>query len=197
MSDYKVRLLRNGAQQIYVYNDGPTVFFYDQGNGDIIKEAHPSLLGGFYGDPAHDIDARLLELGETGKLVVLELFQDDEFQAELSFGPPLKAEEWGNTSWSQPKEAFLSLPSGRLRVESMNSLPIGDDEPTDEGACVSVRPGEYLLSIQALSPEYDQNEDDLVPEYYLSLTPLSERGKRPDNHPFVSYPYRSYACKEE
>jgi hypothetical protein len=193
MGPYNVRLIRDDAQQIYVYNDGPTIFFYDKKNLEIIKAANPSLLEGFYDDPEKDLDKPLLELGEQGRLVVLELFQDDEFQAELSLGQPLEITVEGKELWSQPQGAFLSLPSGQLCVESMNSSWLNEDlfdngKPVDEGAYLTVAPGDYILSVQVLNRNYEQDDNNLIPEYYLTLVQISGgRGSFP-NHPFIMYP---------
>ena len=128
----------------------------------------------------------LLALGEKGLLVVFELYQDDELQAEVSLGPPVDQSE--GFPWSKPGEAFLSLPSGTLCIESMDCLRIGTEEPTDEGARLALLPGDYVVSLQCLFPDYEQDPDGLVPEYYLSLVPLLDREKRPPNQPFLAYP---------
>jgi len=121
-------------------------------------------------------------------LIVFELYQDDELQAEVSLGPPLGEAEAEGIPWSEPKKTLLSLPSGALCIESMDSLRIGADEPTDQGAQLTLPPGDYELSLQCLSREYEQDPDALVPEYYISLVPLYDPKNRPSNQPFLTYP---------
>jgi hypothetical protein len=186
MSEYKVRRIRKDAHQVSIYNSGGTIFLYDDANSQVIKEANPSLLMGYYGIPEKDVDTPLLALGEKGLLVVFELRQDDELQAEVSLGPPVDQEK--GIPWSKPREAFLSLPSGTLCIESMDCLRIGTEEPTDEGARLALPPGDYVVSLQGLSPDYEQDPDALAPEYYLSLVPLLDRENRPPNQPFLAYP---------
>jgi hypothetical protein len=152
------------------------------------KEVNPSLLMGYHGIAAQDVDAALLALGARGLLIVFELYQDDELQAEVSLGPPLSEGEVEGTAWSAPTQALLSLPSGTLCIESMDSLRLGPEEPTDEGVCLMLPPGDYVVSLQCLSRDYEQTPDALVPEYYLSLVPLSDRQSRPPNQPFLAYP---------
>lgn len=53
----------------------------------------------------------------------------------------------------------------------MDASRLSGEEPTDEGAIVEVPPGDYVLSIQMLDDAFEQKEDDLVPEYYLSVAP--------------------------
>lgn len=189
MEDYKVRLLRKEAKQVYVYNSGPTIYFFDSQYTQAIREANPSLLTGFHDDPGVDVDAPLLELGNKGMLVVFELFQDDEFQAELSIGAPMSAGEHGGIPWSEQREAFLSLPGGTLCLESIDAMSIFE-EPADEPARVSVPQGDYVLGIQALGEEYEQSSAELVPEYYITLRSLAKWEKRHENNPFIRYPGR-------
>jgi hypothetical protein len=161
---------------------------YDDANGQAIKAAGPSLLNGYYGNPAKDVDDALLALGKKGLLIVFELYQDDELQAEVSLGPPLSEQEVHGIPWSQPKKALLSLPSGDLCIESMDCLRIGGEQPTDEGARLALPPGDYVVSLQCLSHEYEQDPNALVPEYYISLVPLAVHETRPLNQPLLMYP---------
>ncbi len=189
MADYKVRRLRPDAHQVGIYNSAATVYLYDETHGAAITRASPSLLQGFHGDAAHDVDAALIALGEQGMLVVFELYQDDELQAEVSLGPPLAGGEAGGSGipWSEAQSTFLSLPSGALCIESMDCLRLGPEAPTDQGARLSLPPGDYVVSIQCLGREYEQDADDLVPEYFISLVP-AQKGARLPNRPFLAHP---------
>ena len=172
------QLLRPGAFAIDVYNSGPVVFVYDQAHAGAITEAEPSLLQGFHGDPAQDVDDALRALGDRGMLAVFALYQDDELCAELSLGPPIDDERYG-----APQRTYLAVPSGALCIDSYDSLPMADG--ADEGARITVAPGDYVLAVQSLADDYEQDEDALVPQYYLSLAPAgSDRPQRP----FMPYP---------
>lgn len=187
MTLYNVRRIRQNSEQIYVYNSAGTIYLYDEANRTAIVEANPSILHSYYGLPEKDVDTPLLALGEKGMLVVFELYQDDELQAELCLGSPLSKSEMGKIPWSNPQTAFLSLPSGILWVESMDSLSLGTEETDEVGYQVTVSPGEYCLSLQCLSPQYDQDPAALLPEYFIALQPISS-SDRPVNQPFLSYP---------
>lgn len=187
---YKIRPLRDNSTLVWVYNSGPTMFLYDDASQDAIRDASPSLLHGYYGDPAKDVDGPLLALGEQGHLVVFELYQDDEFVGELSVGQPLSQDETDGLPWSEPAWAYLNLPSGRLCVESLDSLRVGDDDPTDPGAMVSVPPGAYAVSLQCLSHDYKQDDNNLIAEYFIALERLDADGTPPAKQPFLAYPWR-------
>ena len=190
MQPYKIRQLRADSTVAYVYNSGALMFLYDDASGEAIREASPSLTQGYYGDPDKDVDAALVALGEQGHLVVFEIYQDDEFVGEVSVGPPIGAGEAGGLPFSEPVRALLSLPSGALAIESFDSLRVGGEEPTDPGAIVTVPPGTYVVSLQCLSPEYEQDRDDLVAEYVITLEPLGAGDAAPANRPLLAYPWR-------
>jgi hypothetical protein len=184
-----MRQLRGNAHSIHIFNSGPVIFVYDEANGPAIGDANPSLLTGYHADEATDLDAPLLRLGESGKLVVFELYQDDELGAELSLGPPFADGEVDELAYSEPRKARLSLPSGALRIESYDSLTLGGAEPGDEGAQVMLPPGEYVLSVQHLATEFEQDPDEPLPQYYLTLQPAAPAAGEPQaGPPFLRYP---------
>ena len=174
MAAYQVRRLCHDAYQVWLYNSGPTIFLYDDAYGEAIKEANPSLLMGYHGIPAQDVDAALLALGARGLLIVFALYQDDELQAAVSLGPPLSEAEAEGIPWSAPAQALLSLPSGTFCIESLDSLRLGPEEPTDTGTHLTLPPGDYVVALQCLSCDYAQTPGALVPEYYLG--PGAARG---------------------
>jgi hypothetical protein len=188
MSAPEARKLRVDNWTVAVYNSGPTVFLYDDAHADEIRSAAPSLLTGYYAAPEKDLDKPLLSLGEKGVLVVFELYQDDPLLAEVSIGPPLGTEEMQGLPWSRPQGAYLALPSGQLCIESMDSLRVGPIPPSDPGGRLSVPAGDYLVSLQCLSHSYEQTEETLWPEYFLSLQAMGA-GPRPENRPFFTYPH--------
>jgi len=190
MQSYNVRRLRDGSYPVYVYNSGPTMFLYDDANSETIRRAAPSLASGFYCDPEKDIDAPLRALGENRLLVVFELYQDDEFVGEVSLGPPLTRQERGGVDWSEPARSILSLPSGALCIESLDCLRIGDETPDEAGGRLNIAPGDYVVSLQCLAKDYEQDTSDLIPEYFISLEPFDATRGDFGNRPFLPYPRR-------
>lgn len=187
MSYYQVGFIRPDSFQISIYNSAATIFLYDEANMAVIQQANPSLLHGYYAIPEKDIDPPLLSLGKIGALLVFELYQDDELQAELSLGQPLNPSE-SIATWSKPQKGWLSLPSGILCIESLDCLRLGEDIPSEVGARLTLPKGNYELSLQCLSREYEQAHDHLIPEYFISLRPLNPEHPQLDGSPFLPYP---------
>src|SRR5262249_8691262 len=140
---------------VEVYNDGLLVFLYDEVNGAAIRESGVDILTGFGDDTPRD--RRLKDLAAKGMLVAYELQQDDNVRAEVIVGRPLSREEMACCCWHLRQRTLLSLPSGRLCIESYNSLRIGPEEPGDEGAVVKVPPGDYLLTLHRIDWEAMEN----------------------------------------
>jgi hypothetical protein len=138
--------VRDGAQRVEVYNEGLFIFLYDEARTEELKaaEAAEVVTGG---DNVEDGDRRRRALGKAGALVVYELYQDDPEVLEVAVGPPLSAAEMKKMPFVKPQQALLSLPSGRLRIESWDSLSISDDGGDEKGGRLQVPPGDYMLTL--------------------------------------------------
>ena len=164
--------LREGARRFELYNDGDVVYLYDFGSADQLRQSQAVkvILG--------DIEARekrLKEIEKQSLIVVYELMQDDSRDIELAIGPPLNSKEKKVGKWHRAQRTLLNIPSGKLRIESPNSLTIGEDDPTDEGVTLDVPPGDYVLTLERVNwEEMEVDEETILPTEFLSLCPISE-----------------------
>lgn len=186
MGSCGVRRLRSDGIKVRVCSPGPTVFLYDRASAGRIRAARPSLLVGDQANHGRVVDVALRAFGRGGLLVVLEP-HDRELRAEVSLGPPLFDGETGNLPWSAPRSARLLLPSGTLCIESLVGLRGAPGEPSEMGCEIRVPPGDYLVSMQCLPPDYEQDPESLVPEYYLSLQPRVASATMPVNQPLLTH----------
>ncbi len=176
---YKVRRLRKGTEQAWVYNSGGVVLLYDEGNAGAIQAADPFILQGFRGK-ADLVDPVLCDLAAKGLLVVYELYQDDEIMVEVAVdGPPLSTNEMGHAKYLGPRHTRLELPTGRLHIASHDTIQIGPNEPGgDPDAVVQVPPGPYAVNVSWLDREFkgeDGDEDEpKLPSEFIALTPSRE-----------------------
>jgi hypothetical protein len=137
--------LRQGATVVEVFNSGLEVWLYDEQNTTRLREG--------IGDVCSCDDAKLKTFFRTGDLVAYSLYQDDGLRIAVIVGAPLTAEELSISCWLEPQTAFLRLPSGRLCIDSNDSLRFGEEEPGDEGATVIVPPGDYRLTLYRIDHE--------------------------------------------
>lgn len=136
-----------------VYNDGLCVYIWDEGHAARIREMlanRKSYRGcspekSFFENLASAAFGRAA--AEAGLAAVYTLEQDDEVAVEVIVGPDLTADELAGACWLEPQRARLSLPTGRLRIDTPNTMPLDPDEKSDPGALVSVAPGDYVLTV--------------------------------------------------
>jgi hypothetical protein len=170
--------IREGAQRVRIYNSGHLVFLYDEANRTAINEAAPEILYGFRGE-ADLNDEALQKLANEGTLVIYELRQDDELDVEIVLGEPLSVSELSVARWKFPQQARLAMPSGKLCIESYDSLLLGDDDPTDPGAVLDVPPGDYTLTLHRIAwgaMDRDDISDGYEGPYeIIMLTPADEQ----------------------
>lgn len=167
-----LRNLRADSRRFSVYNDGPWAFLYDasfEAELEAMKASEVLVGARVDADVAAAIRARDL-------LVAYELQQDDPIDAELAVGDPLTTEEKIDLPYLPPRQARLHLPSGRLRLESLNTLSI-DDDPTDEPNFeVEVGPGLYLVRFESLELGHDDiaEAQSGVPSEFISLERVTD-----------------------
>ncbi|MFO0940351.1 MAG: hypothetical protein U0930_06240 [Pirellulales bacterium] len=161
--------LRVGSKQIEVYNEGLFIFLYDKANSKWLKENEAAdVVAG--GDDVVDGVKRRRELGKSGAIAAFELFQDDSQMIEVSVGAPLSAAECKKLPFLKARRAHLKLPSGKLQIESWNSLKIHDEGGGETGGKVTVPAGDYLMTLYQVDPAAQQHPITCL----ITLTPTSE-----------------------
>jgi hypothetical protein len=87
------------------------------------------------------------------------------------------------------REGWLDLPSGRLRLESLNSLAIQGEQTTDRGAEIVVEPGRYRVCVETLN-HGDADPDGIegeLPSDFIRLVRLADAAS-PDLDPLLRLP---------
>jgi hypothetical protein len=174
---------RKGSRRVTVYNEGLLVFLYD--------EASVGSLGAA-ADALHDFrslyewqsEPRLRRLADKNRVVVYELDQDGGLDIEVLVGPPLQKRELAHARWHPPQATRLSLTSGNLFIDSVNSfrpgvpwIEPGSDHAPDPGATIAVPPGEYVLTVHRLFTEQMRTEGIATKSHPSEVVVLSPSGK--------------------
>jgi hypothetical protein len=179
MKDRKEARLSPHAIRCQPYTDGPWCFAYDPAHVERLNElrAYEALLGFASGV---DADHRLEELSDAGLVVAWEL-PADFVVVDVLVGKKLTSGQKAKAEWLDPQASSLSVPSGRLRVETLNSLSFGPDEPTDEGCELKVAPGDYDVLLHRVNwALMDEVRDDrsALPTDVLVLQPAKKKPRR-------------------
>lgn len=152
-------------------NSGPVLFVYDADIHRQIQCDPPEIMHGF--SPESSADPALQAM--CGSLVVVELHQDDDICGELRMDAKLPTGLWSEHNSKAP----LNLTSGRLRIESYDTLTFGV-EAAAEGTVLEVPPGAYAVSYRYRKDEADPDKPD-DRNTCLVLTPLEcEVSKEPE-----------------
>jgi len=162
------RPIREGAFAAKVFNSGLEVWLYDEANIPKLRES------GAMADLTDGSDAKLRAFIAEGLVVGYGLYQDDSLDVEVVVGPPLTEAELSRSAWLEPQTAFLRLPSGRLRVDSNDTTLIGAEEGGgDQGASISVPPGDYKVTLYRVDHEALDREERTWegPQEVVVLTP--------------------------
>ena len=143
-----------GARRVEVFNSGLEVWLYDATFRDELKASQA------FEEDAEDalFETALAAFVKDGRIMAYQLMQDDSLDIALIVGKPPAAKAFAAARWLDPQQAFLRLPSGRLVIESNDALTIRRSKPTDEGAEVSVPPGDYLATLHRI--DWDALEAD-------------------------------------
>ncbi|MCC6155957.1 MAG: hypothetical protein IT367_19475, partial [Candidatus Hydrogenedentes bacterium] len=126
----------------------------------------------------------LKEVVERGLLVTYFLRQDDPIVVDVCVGPPLTKDEIKNCGvpLMKPTQTIISIPSGRLRIDTPNTFRLNADaqanaeeyvkahgkQPNDDdlesfgledkSGEVTVPPGDYVLTLYRV--DFDKFDDD-------------------------------------
>ena len=183
--------IRPGGRRYEVYNEALCVYLYDETNSDALREliAKKGDEGSVFYDNL-SLPAFAKAVKAKSLALCYELRQDDEVYIEVIVGPPLTEEELAVARWLPVQRAKLSLPGGRLRINTPNTMPLDPEEPEDEGAVAHVPPGDYALSLYRV--DWHACDCDEIkfkgPGEVIVLTPLEEAKKVPAGSPILEYP---------
>lgn len=168
----QIMTIRENAVRLDVYNEGLVVFLYDPVNGQYIRETNPEIIWGCSGETLKDSATR--KLTENGSLLIYGLHSDDCLKIDVAVGAKLSEAELLSAERFQMQSGILHLPSGKLRIDSYNTLPMGDngDAPPDEGAEIAVPPGLYAVTLYRIDRKINENAE--TANEIIVLTPVSE-----------------------
>ena len=169
--------VRDGATIVQIFNSGLEVWLYDEQNLAALRKSR-AIAALHADDPA-----KLASHFRTGALVAYSLYQDDGLHIGVAVGPPLTDEELSGARWLKPQTAFLRLPSGKLCLDSNDTLRFGEEEVGDEGATVLVPPGDYRLTLYRIDYEALEREERKWkgPQEFIVLTPGSSAAEAADD----------------
>jgi hypothetical protein len=123
------------------------------------------------------IEAQVRELEEHGLVVAFELFGDGRVLVDLAVGAQLSQDEQRGAGWHPPQLAALSLPSGKLCIDTPDSRRL--DSPEDTGGeptiVTEVPKGDYTVSLHRA--DWQDIPDD-HPFYFVALTNLPPPAER-------------------
>lgn len=208
---------RPSSARVEVYNEGLAVYLHDPANAPRILAVNPaSILGA--GDVEPGQDKALKKIVAEGLLVTYYLRQDDSIVVEVAVGPPLdkaelKALATRGIPLMKPVQTVISLPSGRLRIDTANTFRLGEDarlcaeeyekahgKPPaeddlkafgleDKSGEIEVPPGDYVLTLHRV--DFDRLEDDeegfAGPGEFITLTPAAEIERPKRIPPVIEY----------
>ena len=180
MNQQKLVALRANGHRVELYNEGLSIFCYDNSKE---QEINDSGFIEHYIDSAAGVDGQLKAMADDGSMVIVGLEQDDPVVIDVVIGKPLSPKEKKLGKWHKVQKAFLSLSSGKLRMDSFNTLAMYPDNTGHPGALIDVPPGDYLFSLQRLdldSLELSESEENLsptrrqLPQMFVCLTPAAD-----------------------
>jgi hypothetical protein len=158
---WKASPFRPGAVPFEVRNEASIVSFYDEANRRALKKTPLARHG-------PDVSPRVIAALARKKLLAeFVVLRGVTFLGFVAVGPPPTAAELAGRDWKPPRTANLSLPSGRLRVETAGSFSLGPELAEDAGLVIVVPPGEYTLTlVEVADPSGGE-----PPGALLTLTP--------------------------
>lgn len=160
---------RDGFRRYEVYNDGLLIYLYDPSNSQAILASVPE-------DDDYPLDEQNLgDAVKAGLIVLIRLSQDDELNVEVGQGRPLTKKEKTGFQWLPIEQAYLSLPSGVLRIDSANSLMLIPEEADEDGAEFACEPGQYRVSIERVSLDQPDDRQFEGPTHVLTLKSVSQK----------------------
>lgn len=168
------------AQRYEPYNDGHWCFVYDASHAPLLAELNAAdLMTGLA--TSQDADNRLAEIANAGLALAWELDQDDAMAIDVLVGAKLTSAQRKKADWLDTQHSFLSIPTGNLRIETLNSLSFLPEEATSDGCEIKVSPGEYDVMVDRVNQSMiddEQDVDSILPTEVLTLIPVKSRGPK-------------------
>ncbi|MCU7959157.1 MAG: hypothetical protein KZQ58_03985, partial [gamma proteobacterium symbiont of Bathyaustriella thionipta] len=132
-------------------------------------------------DAGVEAEQRLERLAKDGLIVAWQLADDENALVDILVGKKLTSAQKAKAEWWKPQAAYLNVPSGSLRLETLNSLSISPDDTDDVGYEFKVPAGEYDLILDRVARELmdgtaEQHAE--IPTDILSLHPVRKKGPR-------------------
>ena len=185
-------VIRKNATPVRVYNEALCVYLYDEANTNKLKDLlHKHRLKQ---DFFNNLQAKAFQktVRDEALCVAYTLDQDDPVSVEVGLGEPLTESELKIARWHEPQKALLSLPSGRLRIDTPNTMPLDPDPPIDPGGVVEVKPGEYLLTLYRIDWGEMRRSGirKTVPDEFILLTPSTGKPKENFDGPILKFPLK-------
>jgi hypothetical protein len=182
---------RRVGRRVEVYNEGLCVYLHDEGNADRLRKLIETKA-----EPDEDFYSNLSTpafanaVAAESLAIAYELQQDAEVDAEVIVGPVMTAEELSHARWLPVQRGKLSLPTGRLRIDTPNTMPLDPEEPGDSGAVIDVPPGNYAVSLYRVDWQECERESIKYkgPGEIIVLTPLEDAEPISDASPILVYP---------
>jgi hypothetical protein len=172
-----MKLLHPRARRCEPYSDGPWFFAYDARHVERLRAlgAYQALLGQASGAAG---ERRLEETAREGLALACETAQD-RICVDVLAGKKLGAARKAKAAWLSPQRGWLSVPSGRLRIESLNNVSFGPDEPESEGCEVEVPAGDYDVVVHRVDWELieveSHGERPELPTVFMELLPVGRK----------------------
>ena len=159
------------ARRLQIPNDDLVALLYDESHLDRIVRRRPSLLRRFTPESALR-DPVLRDLALRGTLLAYEVCDDRDLTLEVRLGGRVERSRRAGP-WLRPQHAFLDLPTGRLRIDSLLTFGAG---PTSAGELVEVPPERYIVTVE----RYDWYRHRMAPRLWeepaemITLTPVGQ-----------------------
>lgn len=172
--------LQRGAVRCEPYSDGPWFFAYDPAHVDILNElkAYAALLGHASGG---DAERRLQQVADAGLAIACELGHD-LVRVDVLIGKKLGAAAKEKAEWVDPQRGFLRIASGRLRIDSLNTVAFGPNEPDEQGCELHVPSGDYDVIVHRVAFELMDDSGGArsveLPAAVLELHPVGGKGPK-------------------
>lgn len=200
----KPGVIRAGAVRANVYNEGLCVYLHDEANAEKLrammadKKKYPRC------DPKKTFFENLsdtkfaTDAAAAGLALAYTLDQDDEISVEIAVGEPLRDDELAIACWLEPQRARIALPTGRLRIDSPNTMPLDHDEKIDAGAIVEVPHGDYVLTLYRVDWDELRRSGKRYkgPQEFILLTP-AKKSARPSNKQKLEGPILKWTPRRE
>ncbi len=187
----KLAAIRPGGRRFEVYNEALCVYLYDESHTETLRKlidnkGNPHET--FYDNLSTPAFAKAVAAKHLA--LAYELQQDDEVFVEVIVGPPLTDNELAVARWLPVQRSQLSLPSGRMRIDSPNTMPLDEEDPEDNGAVCEVPADDYVFNLYRV--DWTDCERDGIkykgPGEVIVLSPFTDAETIEDGPVILEFP---------